>query len=165
MILERSSSVMRGLRPAPGRSTRPSIPSTLKRWPRVRTVLGWHPSSSAILVVRSPRQLREIIRALVIQSPGAWRLPASLRIFRSSSLSWGARAQHRTERLAQLERDRDTLLESYAGAMPEAIDALGPEERHQVYRMIGMEVHLAPDGSFDLSGDVISFSKLGLSSS
>ncbi len=73
--------------------------------------------------------------------------------------------QHRTERLECLERDRDTLLESYAGAMPEATDALRPEERHQVYRMIGMEVHLAPEGSFDLSGDAISFSKLGLSSS
>ena len=72
--------------------------------------------------------------------------------------------QHRTERLAQLERDRDMLLESYAGAMPEKIDALRSEERHQVYKMIGMEVHLAPDGSFDLSGDVISFSKLEISS-
>lgn len=70
--------------------------------------------------------------------------------------------QHRTERLAQLERDRDTLLKSYAGPMPEKIDALGPEEHYQVYRMIGMEVHLAPGGSFDLSGDVISFSKLGI---
>ncbi len=36
--------------------------------------------------------------------------------------------QHRTERLAQLERDRASLLESYAGLMPEAIDALGSEE-------------------------------------
>jgi hypothetical protein len=71
--------------------------------------------------------------------------------------------QHRTERLAQLERDRDTLLESYAGTMPEKIDALGSGERHQVYRMIEMEVYLAPDGSFELSGDVISFSKLGIS--
>ena len=73
--------------------------------------------------------------------------------------------QHRTERLERLERDRDTLLESYVGSMPEKNDALGPEERHQVYRMIGMEVHLAPDGSFELSGDVVSFSGLGLSSS
>ena len=73
--------------------------------------------------------------------------------------------QHRTERLERLEHDRDALLESYAGTMPEAIDALGPEERHQVYRMLGMEVHLTPDGSFELSGDVVSFSKLGLSSS
>jgi site-specific DNA recombinase len=58
------------------------------------------------------------------------------------------RALHRrTEHLAQLERDRDTLLESYAGLMPEAIDALGPQERYRVYRMIGMEAHLATDGS------------------
>jgi hypothetical protein len=47
--------------------------------------------------------------------------------------------------------------------MPEKIDALGSGERHQVYRMIEMEVYLAPDGSFELSGDVISFSKLGIS--
>jgi hypothetical protein len=73
--------------------------------------------------------------------------------------------QHRTEHLEHREHDRDALLESYAGAMPEAIDALGSVERHQVYRMLGMEVHLAPDGSFELSGDVVSFSKLGLSSS
>jgi hypothetical protein len=42
--------------------------------------------------------------------------------------------QHRTERLAQLERDRDSLLEGYAGVLPEAIDALESEERHWVYR-------------------------------
>lgn len=65
--------------------------------------------------------------------------------------------QHRKERLAQLERDRDTLLENYAGVLPEAIDALESEERHRVYKMIGMEAHLAPDGSFKLSGDVVCF--------
>jgi hypothetical protein len=53
----------------------------------------------------------------------------------------------RIEHLAQLERDRDSLLENYAGLLPEAIDALGSEDRHRVYRMIGMEAHLAPDGS------------------
>src|SRR5215212_4097586 len=72
--------------------------------------------------------------------------------------------ERRTARLAQLERDRDSLLESYAGLLPEAIDALGSEERHRVYRMIGLEVHLVPDGSFELSGDVVNFSKLGISS-
>jgi hypothetical protein len=72
--------------------------------------------------------------------------------------------QRRAEHLAQLERDRDSLLESYAGLMPEAIDALGSEERHQAYKMIGLEVHLAPDGSFEISGDVVSFSKLEISS-
>lgn len=73
--------------------------------------------------------------------------------------------QHRTERLTQLECDRDTLLVNYAGFMPEALDALGSEERRQVYRMIGMEAHLSLDGSFDLSGDVINFSKVVISSS
>ena len=70
----------------------------------------------------------------------------------------------RTERLVQLERDRDSLLENYAGLLPEAIDALGSEERHRVYRMIGMEAHLAPDGSLEVSGDVMNFSKLEISS-
>jgi hypothetical protein len=72
--------------------------------------------------------------------------------------------QHRTERLAQLERDRDTLLESYASVVPEAIDGLDSVERHRVYRMIGTEAHLAPDGSFELSEDIVSFSKVGISS-
>ena len=72
--------------------------------------------------------------------------------------------QRRTERLAQLKRDRDSLLESYAGLLPEAIDALGSEERHRVYRMIGLEAHLASDGSFEISGDVMSFSKMRISS-
>ncbi len=71
--------------------------------------------------------------------------------------------QRRTERLAQLERDRESLLESYADLMPEAIDALEPEERHRAYRIMGLQVHLAPNGSFELSGDVVSFSTLGIS--
>jgi hypothetical protein len=48
--------------------------------------------------------------------------------------------------------------------VPEAIDALSPEERRRAYRIIGLEVHLAPDGSFEISGDVMSFSKLEISS-
>jgi DNA repair exonuclease SbcCD ATPase subunit len=72
--------------------------------------------------------------------------------------------QRRTGHLAQLERDRDSLLESYADLVPEAIDALEPEERRRVYKMIGLEVHLASVGSFEVSGDVMSFSKLEISS-
>ena len=55
--------------------------------------------------------------------------------------------QRRTEHLAQLEHDRDKLLESYADLKPEALDALGSEERHRAYRMIGLDMHLAPDSS------------------
>ena len=48
--------------------------------------------------------------------------------------------------------------------MPEAIDALEPEERRSVYKIIGLEARLASDGSFEVSGDVMSFSKLETSS-
>ena len=72
--------------------------------------------------------------------------------------------RHHTEYLKRLERDRDSLLESYAGLIPEAIDTLGSEERHRVYRMIGMKAYLKADGSFALSGDVMSFSNLEISS-
>lgn len=72
--------------------------------------------------------------------------------------------QRCTEHLARLESDRDSLLESYAGLMPEAIDALGSEARHRIYRMIGLEARLAPGGSFELSGDVINFSNVVISS-
>jgi DNA repair exonuclease SbcCD ATPase subunit len=70
--------------------------------------------------------------------------------------------KHRTDRLARLKRDRDSLLEAYADAVPEAVDALASEERHRVYRMIGMKARIAIDGSLELSGDVMSFSNLGI---
>jgi hypothetical protein len=44
----------------------------------------------------------------------------------------------------------------------EAIDVLGSEDR-RAYRMIGLVAHLAPDGSLEISGDVMSFSELDFS--
>jgi hypothetical protein len=55
-------------------------------------------------------------------------------------------------------------LESYASLLPETIDALGPKERHWVYKMLGMKAYLKTDGSFELSGEVTSFHKLEISS-
>jgi hypothetical protein len=72
--------------------------------------------------------------------------------------------EQRTEHLAQLERDRDSLLENYADLMPEAIDALDSEERHRVYRMMRLEARLASDGALEISGDVMNFSRLDISS-
>ena len=68
-----------------------------------------------------------------------------------------------TERLAQPERDGDSSPESYAGALPEAIDPLEPEERNRVYGPIGTEAHPTPDGSFEVSGNVVCFSRVGIS--
>jgi len=42
-------------------------------------------------------------------------------------------ARARGEALRRLQRDRDALLESYSGAVGEALENLSPEERHRVY--------------------------------
>ena len=37
------------------------------------------------------------------------------------------------ERLKQMERNRDAVMEYYASAVPESLEDLGSEERHQIY--------------------------------
>jgi len=39
-----------------------------------------------------------------------------------------------------LERDRDALLESYAGMVPKGLEAFGPEERRRVYKLLRLNV-------------------------
>ncbi len=58
----------------------------------------------------------------------------------------------RQERIEQLQRDKDDLLESYAGMAPEALDSLNPEERHQVYKMLKLHVEAFPNHTYRLSG-------------
>lgn len=63
-----------------------------------------------------------------------------------------AALEARREQLAELERDRDTLMERYAGMVPEALDALVPEEWHRVYRLLKLRVNLSTDRSLEVSG-------------
>ena len=58
----------------------------------------------------------------------------------------------RKEILEELERDRDALLESYAKMTPEALDALTPEERRQVYGMLRLKVEVYADGRMEARG-------------
>ena len=68
-------------------------------------------------------------------------------------------ARHRADQLERLERDRAALMREYVGAVPETLSALSPEERHRVYKMMRLEVALAPDGDMEMSGDVVAVSK------
>jgi hypothetical protein len=58
----------------------------------------------------------------------------------------------RKEILEELERDRDALLESYAEMTPEALDALTPEKRRQVYGMLRLKVEVYADGRMEARG-------------
>jgi hypothetical protein len=44
--------------------------------------------------------------------------------------------QRSAERAAELERDKDMLLERIASTAPERIDCAASKERHQVYRTL-----------------------------
>jgi hypothetical protein len=47
---------------------------------------------------------------------------------------------------AELERDHDAVIESYAGMFPDALGALSGEERRRPYGMLRLEVAPTPDG-------------------
>jgi site-specific DNA recombinase len=64
-------------------------------------------------------------------------------------------ARNRAEQLERLDHDRAALMREYAGTTPEALAALSPEERHRVYRMMRLEVSLAPNGDIEMIGDVV----------
>jgi len=59
------------------------------------------------------------------------------------------------ERIRALERDKDALLESYAGMAPEALSSLTAEERHQVYKMLRVRVTVHGDGTLEVSGALV----------
>jgi site-specific DNA recombinase len=61
----------------------------------------------------------------------------------------------RRERLEQMERDRDAIMEHYASAVPGSLDDLGPEERHQLYKMLRLEVLAYPDKSLEVRGAIL----------
>jgi hypothetical protein len=63
-----------------------------------------------------------------------------------------AEIEGRRGRIEQLERDRDAIMEHYARMVPEALDDLTGEEKHQVYRMIRLRVTIRQDGGLDAEG-------------
>lgn len=58
----------------------------------------------------------------------------------------------RRERIEEMERDRDALLDNYARRAPEALNVLAPEERNQVYRILRLQAAIMMDGMLDVSG-------------
>jgi hypothetical protein len=67
------------------------------------------------------------------------------------------------ERLEELEQDKDSLLDSYAGMAPEALNSLTPEERHRVYKLLRLKVMAHVDGTVELSGALLSTLDVGTS--
>jgi site-specific DNA recombinase len=59
--------------------------------------------------------------------------------------------KHRRERIEQLERDKEALLDYYEGIAPEALDSLTPEERHSFYKLVRLQVSVRPGRGLEIS--------------
>ncbi|HWS81193.1 MAG TPA: hypothetical protein VN178_09230, partial [Rubrobacter sp.] len=58
----------------------------------------------------------------------------------------------RSELLKNLEREKDCIIERYAGLVPEALEELSPKERHRVYRMLRLSVVAHSDATLEVHG-------------
>lgn len=66
------------------------------------------------------------------------------------------------ERVETLEQDKDALLSSLAGAVPGELDALPPEGRARVYRMLSLKVEAVPGGPLKLTGAIVEGKSVGV---
>jgi site-specific DNA recombinase len=67
----------------------------------------------------------------------------------------------RAGRIAELERDRHALLESYEALALEELDDLTPEERHDFYRTLRVVVYAHPEGGVEVRGEFMPFGRPG----
>ena len=58
----------------------------------------------------------------------------------------------RRSRLDDLERDKEILLKDYAGMVPDALDELTGEARHQIYGMLRLQMFISPNCDLDVRG-------------
>jgi hypothetical protein len=58
----------------------------------------------------------------------------------------------RRERMAELERDRAAVLESYSEKASRGLDYFTPEDRHQTYKKLRLAVSVRPGGVLEVRG-------------
>ncbi len=60
--------------------------------------------------------------------------------------------QARRDRLAELENDKATLLETYSEKASKGLDLFTPEDRHQAYKKLRLAVLVHPGGDLEVTG-------------
>jgi hypothetical protein len=82
---------------------------------------------------------------------------ASLEETRETARRELALLEDRREKIAELEADRDALLDHLESVAPEELVALTPEERHEVYKVLGLRVIAREDGNHEASIAYVSY--------
>jgi site-specific DNA recombinase len=63
-----------------------------------------------------------------------------------------AALQDREDRVRDLERDREAVLEELMGDASEALDSMSPEQRHRFYKMLRIKVHIDAEDALEITG-------------
>jgi site-specific DNA recombinase len=63
-----------------------------------------------------------------------------------------AALRDRADRVRDLERDRDAVLEGLMGDASEALDSMTPEQRHRFYKMLRIKVHIDAEDALEITG-------------
>jgi site-specific DNA recombinase len=79
---------------------------------------------------------------------------ASLRAEETSASEEIERLKTRRQMEEAAQSDMEALIEGYAEAVPEDLDALTPEERHEIYRMLGLRINLDNTEAVEIRGVV-----------
>jgi hypothetical protein len=82
---------------------------------------------------------------------------AHLRDIRATAEHEPEEVRGRAESITELERDRDTLLESYKALAVEELDDLTPEERHDFYRTLHVVVFVHAEGGIEVTDEFLPF--------
>jgi site-specific DNA recombinase len=59
--------------------------------------------------------------------------------------------KHHRERIKELERDKEALLDYYEGVAPGALDSLTSEERYRFYKLVRLQVRINPGHVVEIS--------------
>ena len=84
--------------------------------------------------------------------PGAGKTAVALEETRETAQNELEVLDRRRERLDELERDKETILEYYTRMAPEALESLNPEERQRFYTLLRLRVDTEINGDLRLSG-------------
>jgi hypothetical protein len=66
-----------------------------------------------------------------------------------------AATRGRAERLEVLKREREKVLATFEGMVPERLERVTPDQRHRLYNALGLRVTASADRSLSVSGNII----------
>jgi hypothetical protein len=112
------------------------------RWLVRRKLLRCPPSAASLIVTPVPNSTMT-------------KLPAALDERRTVAESELEKLTHYQERIAELERESEALMELYSYQARERLDLYTLQDRHDAYRALGIKVIARPDGSTELTGSVL----------